>query len=395
MTNEIQEKANFSGAEISGATTHDLHHTGSNVKNRIAYLDGLRAIAILSVVLFHYYYLFPHNAHGSYGKNSGEVLIFKYGSLGVMLFFSISGFVITQTLHNANSPAHFIAKRFSRLFPTMLICSALTYAVSFIFPVSYSSTLYSFLPSLTFLDPAIFNFIFHTDKFDWMDGAYWSLFTEVRFYAMAAIVYFVSKNNFYRNFMALALLVGISFPTAIYLQFNQIRSAFNFIFIANQLPWFVFGVACYYLHHKKNKKAIAAAFVSFISMSLYIVAIGKRPYMPFDGEVVFLAMLVIFTLIFCVMKIQFINKLLSFKPLVAIGMASYSLYLLHQEIGQTLIQVVQMKFSSIPGITAFMPISILIIGIFTSLAIYGFYEKPINKKLNCFFNRKFFTSKPV
>jgi len=385
MTDPIRRQDRFFGTAIASATPHDLVHKVSNAENRIASLDGLRAIAILAVALFHYYYLFPHNVSVSDGTANEEVLFFQYGWFGVMLFFSISGFVITQTLHHSNNPAHFIGKRFSRLFPAMLLCSALTYAVSFILPVTYTASVYNFLPSLTFLDPGIFNFIFRTHAFDWMDGAYWSLFTEMRFYAMAAVIYFLSRSNFYRNFLILASLVGVIFPAAIYLQLDKIRSVSNFLFIANQLPWFVFGVACYYLHHKKNRAAIAGVLISFISMSLYIVAITKRPYMPFDGAVSFVAMLVIFALVFCAIRVQCVNKSLSFKPLVAIGMASYSLYLLHQEIGQKLIQITERKLPVFTGTQYAIPVLILIVGILTSLAIYAFYEKPMNKKLNQFF----------
>jgi peptidoglycan/LPS O-acetylase OafA/YrhL len=78
--------------------------------NRIAYLDGLRAIAILSVVLFHYYYTFPKNVQVNYGTNIGNFFLIKHGALGVMLFFSISGFVITLTLHNSIRPIDFFNK---------------------------------------------------------------------------------------------------------------------------------------------------------------------------------------------------------------------------------------------------------------------------------------------
>ncbi len=142
--------------------------SNNTFKHRIDYLDGLRAIAIISVAFYHYYYILPNKYEASFGKNIGEFFFFKHGGYGVMLFFSISGFVITQTLHSSKTPMHFISKRFARLFLTMLICSIITFTISFIEPRNYLSTFYNFLPSLTFLDPRIFNGIFGINDFNWM-----------------------------------------------------------------------------------------------------------------------------------------------------------------------------------------------------------------------------------
>jgi peptidoglycan/LPS O-acetylase OafA/YrhL len=373
----------------STITQQEPSQSNGEPKNRIAYLDGLRAVAILMVVLFHYYYLFPSSVEISYGKAIGEFMLFKYGYLGVMLFFSISGFVISQTLHGSNKPINFVVKRFSRLFPAMLVCSALTYVVSLISPQTYHASFYNFLPSLTFLDPRIFNFIFRTDGFSWMDEAYWSLFTEIRFYTIAAIVFFTSKEKFHRNFLILALAIGVAFPVAIYFQITQVRSGLNFFFIANELPWFVFGIGCYYLHLKHNYKAAAYTLVSFLCLSFYILAITEKPYMPFDGTATFIGALIIFSLIFCAIKIRIVSNVLSFKPLTAVGIASYSLYLLHQEIGQKIIQVIDSSLSpdsAFAVLSPMIPIFTLTAAIIFSLFLYRLYESPVNKRLNAYFN---------
>lgn len=69
------------------------------MSNRITYLDGLRGLAILSVLLFH--------AYSRWGQESGGEIFeqdpiaqtaFSVGHQGVLLFFAISGFVIFKTL---------------------------------------------------------------------------------------------------------------------------------------------------------------------------------------------------------------------------------------------------------------------------------------------------------
>ena len=72
-------------------------------------IDGLRAIAVLSVIVFHL-------------KSDA----FAAGYLGVDIFFVISGFVITMSLHNSQAGslasflAEFYARRIKRLLPALL-----------------------------------------------------------------------------------------------------------------------------------------------------------------------------------------------------------------------------------------------------------------------------------
>src|ERR1700733_3136318 len=92
-------------------------------KHRIELLDSFRFIAILSVLLYHFtsssISLFPY---GNFYHH-----IFKFGYLGVNFFFMISGFVISYTLDNTTGLLSFWQNRFSRLFPPMLLCSAVTF----------------------------------------------------------------------------------------------------------------------------------------------------------------------------------------------------------------------------------------------------------------------------
>lgn len=359
-----------------------------NSVSRLDYLDGLRAIAILLVCFFHFYPSLPSTSNLQFSKFLGDFSLVKYGYMGVMLFFAISGFVISKTLHSSKSMTNFFVKRLARLFPTMILCSILTFAFSFIEPRIYFSKIYNFLPSLTFLDPQIFNYIFKSNNFNWMDGAYWSLFTEVRFYAMAAIIFFYDKTKFFRNFLIVASILGLLFPFAIYFEINHLRSVLNFLLISSVLPWFTFGIGCYYLHLGENKKALVLGINSFIAISLYILAITKKPFMPFDSVVTFWAMIIIFTLLICSMKIKIITRLLSLKPLTAIGVASYSLYLLHEEIGHKIYLL--FKESSMLSTLSLqlLPIVTLVCFIIISSLIYKFYERPSNTFINKIFAPK-------
>ena len=90
---------------------------------RLAYVDGVRAIAILAVIGFH--------AH---------IPGFRGGFVGVDVFFVISGFLIThqiatQLLTDRFSAVDFYSRRILRIFPPLLLVIVVTLAVATMFPL--------------------------------------------------------------------------------------------------------------------------------------------------------------------------------------------------------------------------------------------------------------------
>ena len=120
-------------------------------KNRLAELDLLRFIAALSVLLFHY--AFRGYAADDLSPINLPVLIpiFKYGYLGVGLFFMISGFVILMSAIGKNG-REFVTSRISRLYPEFWICCTLTALVIFFFGAPhFDVSLTQFFINLTML----------------------------------------------------------------------------------------------------------------------------------------------------------------------------------------------------------------------------------------------------
>lgn len=130
------------------------------LKERIAFLDFFRFIAILSVILYHYFsrWIPPLNDISLYPYGD-KYNYFHFGYLGVHFFLIISGFVISFTLTKCSSLGIFLKRRFIRLFPTMVIISIITFAfVSLVdykhlFPASHKP--YNIMASATFLPPFI------------------------------------------------------------------------------------------------------------------------------------------------------------------------------------------------------------------------------------------------
>lgn len=178
---------------------------------RIAFLDGFRGLAILLVIGFHYFTVYARDPRHlvPYGDAVAHVPIFSYGFFGVMLFFSVSGFVIAMTLESSSNLLEFAVRRFARLWPTMLLCSIITYCVLLFWPTLWHQRLIDFLPSLTFMDGHhVWGAISPALQSHWIDDVYWSLFVEVRFYFWAGVVYFISKKHFASNILLLMLVVS-------------------------------------------------------------------------------------------------------------------------------------------------------------------------------------------
>src|SRR5450631_2490401 len=108
---------------------------------RIDILDGLRGVAVLAVIGFHYFsrWTFPLNEKNlyPYGDVFAHVPFFRFGYLGVNLFFLVSGFVITLTLARCNSSREFFVKRFSRLMPAMVLASSATFLIVRLLPTHF------------------------------------------------------------------------------------------------------------------------------------------------------------------------------------------------------------------------------------------------------------------
>ena len=147
---------------------------------RILELDALRGLAALSVVLFHYTYQYFILT----GYSEPIVSFFKFGGVGVQLFFVISGFVIFLTLDKSKSVFDFFVSRFSRLYPPYWFAVIFTSLVILITQVLGKEVdLKTFLLNMTMLQ-----YFFGVDD---IDGVYWTLRVEITFYFWIAFSFFL------------------------------------------------------------------------------------------------------------------------------------------------------------------------------------------------------------
>lgn len=351
-----------------------IHH------ERLGVLDGYRALAILLVMGFHYCSRWtppsaPENLY-PYGDLLRDIPVVRHGYLGVEFFFIISGFVIALTLIASRDWQDFALRRAARLVPSMLLCSVVTFAVLTLLPVRYfAPALIDFLPSLTFVEPSVWQKLLGTPVHS-IDGAYWSLFVEVKFYFWACLLFFAFKpHRFLAAFAVFFNAVLALEPLGALISNHFMVSASDVFFASPYLPWFGAGVAFFYLYHdRKNFLARALAVESFAVVTLQAIAAGAASQIPFD-----LAFYALFALF--VFRREWVRAF-AWKPLALVGEASYSLYLLHENLGVTLIALVgsfvdaqpkQWSVLAVPLVAAVM--------ILSSLFVYRHWEIPAKRKL--------------
>jgi peptidoglycan/LPS O-acetylase OafA/YrhL len=347
---------------------------------RIEALDGFRALAVLLVIGFHYFSRwtpprFSQNLY-PYGDRFASFALFDHGYLGVELFFIVSGFVISLTLFASSNWMDFALRRFVRLFPSMLLCSALTFAFLAVLPVKYFNVApIDFLPSLTFTDPYLWRAMLGRD-FNYIDSAYWSLFVEVRFYFWACLIFFAfGKERFLGAFSIFFNLSLTLFAVGRVVAGTFLSTVVAWALLPSFLPWFAAGVGFFFLHRDGwNRLARLLVIESALVVVVSTMRSNSSSELPFC--LAFYALFALF--VYCP---RWLGPF-SYKPITLVGAASYSLYLLHQNLGVTLIATIGSALSpSAGGWSAFVAVCVGLALIAVSVLIYQYWEMPAKRIL--------------
>ena len=164
---------------------------------RLAEIDLLRFVAAASVAIYHWTYrpmAMTGPSETAFGAFQG---LSKFGYLGVDLFFLISGFVILWTASN-RGPTSFVISRLSRLYPTFWVCAAVTAVVLFaVGKVPEELTARAIALNFTMVPGAL--------GLPYIDGVYWTLFVEVKFYFLVLLCLVFAPRNSLEPFVYLWL----------------------------------------------------------------------------------------------------------------------------------------------------------------------------------------------
>ena len=305
--------------------------------SRIQYLDGLRGLAIILVILFHAYSRWPKKY--PYGDTFAQIPVFDNGWIGVQLFFMISGFVIFMTLERCQGFFQFMAKRWVRLFPAMLVCSLLIFLSAKFFherPLGIPPAR-ALLPGLTFVEPYWWELILGSRQRE-LEGAFWSLYVEVKLYLVAGIFYFLFGWRVMVSVLIAMFLVGVAvlFMDPWFVE-NQWHTAkwINSSLSGRPCGWFAAGVLFYRYKATSNSNYFIMALALALASG---VAAGKSAWGPmdfaWDRVIAGVTVALIFT---SAIRFEKFQQAIANRFLLFIGFISYPLYLLHENMMVSLI----------------------------------------------------------
>jgi peptidoglycan/LPS O-acetylase OafA/YrhL len=292
--------------------------------NRIIRLDGLRFIAALMVVFFHY--AFRGAAAGVTPVLDLPVWLSglsAYGYLGVNLFFMISGFVIAYSAEG-RTPMDFAIARFARLYPSYIAAVTLTFLVTFLFGgPAFTTDIWHFLANLTMFAPAFGEPL--------MDGAYWSIVLEVIFYAWVFV--FMLSGHFRKDCERIILLwLTLSLYNEFFFEIKPLR----FFFLTEFAGFFAAGILIYRIRSNAAEVGTYALLLLSLAVSLVTTSNGLKVIeanyqMDYPDLFVSLLVVTLYALFYAASGDGPVR--IPARYVAAAGAITYPLYLIHQHIG--------------------------------------------------------------
>jgi peptidoglycan/LPS O-acetylase OafA/YrhL len=279
-------------------------------------IDGLRGVAVAAVVLFH---AFPAALPG--------------GFVGVDVFFVISGFLITSLIVGAMdegrfSLAHFYARRIRRLFPALILVLAASLGAgwyilsteSFVRLGGHAAAASAFVSNLVFWR--------ESGYFEAAAGAtpllhLWSLGVEEQFYLTWPVLLALFARRLNVTVIT-ALLMAVSFTANIAVSAGDPADAF---YLPHTRAWELLAGAWLALRLRSRAplpRWLGAAGLALIALSLVVIGEDQR----FPGWWA-LGPVVGACLVIAAGPVAPVNRLLSSRALVVLGLISYPLYLWH------------------------------------------------------------------
>jgi peptidoglycan/LPS O-acetylase OafA/YrhL len=291
-------------------------------------IDGLRAIAVISIILFH-----------------AGFKTFEGGYVGVDIFFVISGFLITSLIVQDYRQGHFsfttfYVRRARRLLPALFF--VLIFSMLFAWLWMLPGELTEFSKSLLSV------LFFGSNLFFWHDSGYfatsaelrpllhtWSLAVEEQFYFLFPAILLVALHFARAVTPIILFLLGIlSFGLSV--RASVYTPAFAFFLLPTRIWEFTVGALAALMVLSQSYQSVkryrwlseAASLSGFVLIAYSIFVFKKTDIYP--GYWAAIPVLGTSLLLVFLTEQTWMRKALSMRPLVEVGLISYSAYLWHQ-----------------------------------------------------------------
>lgn len=325
---------------------------------RLELLDYGRFFAALAVMIFHYTYA---------GINGGKITSIdfypyitdftRFGMLGVEFFFMISGYVIFYSSKNKRA-SQFLTSRVKRLYPSFWF--AVFFTSFFAFTLAEGTmeiTFKQMIVNLTMI-PAAFG-----EKS--VDGVYWTLIYEWKFYIVVFLILFFKLEQHFENiFIGWALLLFFAYI-----------SDFNFLFLKYKFAFFIAGTLLALIKETPSLKTFLSLILCFV-FCVVITFLESEPTIAFISSCIVASFFLFFL---------FLNskrgKSLTLPKSYILGALSYPLYLIHAHVGYLLLSTFATENNK-----HIIYVLIVVLIVLTSYFIHRVIEKKYWKYWNKFFH---------
>ena len=321
-------------------------------------LTSLRFFAAIAVVFFHVPFVLT--------KSVGKEQLLGDGALGVSFFFILSGFILKHAYsYSELNFLQFYRKRIFRVLPLHYLTLAIWVLIFFngwgnSLQDKLNSGVANILVIHSFFNGQLFNLGFNAVS--------WSISVELFFYAIFPVI---RKNQ---RCLYVFIVYGIVFavlPKSISDNINTAWPSFFYFNPVSRLFEFSGGVALYTIYKNITPAKTVASILQAISVALLIFSVLATA--GFDTHHRNLILFFPFSLVILSFAWDGVLKnVLSIRPLVLLGEASFSLYMIHHMLFRGLDNYLHMFFSPLQSL--FLAIGVAIV---LSVLIFYYFERPV------------------
>lgn len=294
--------------------------TKSNKIKRFEYLDSLRGIAILLVIVYHAGNITGYKTFEFFPQIYLDINnTFQYG---VQLFFVVSAFTLMLSYDNRKEEKHatakFFIRRFFRIAPMWYI--AIAYTTLILLDFNLGNFDWSTFPKKAFLgDVFFFNSIVPSTINGFVQGG-WSISNEFLFYFCMPFI--CSRIKSLNGFITFSVLTIVLCSVLLLVLKGTAVDTNNYLlyYFFNQLPVFSLGLLAYWVGKQGGVEEVKPKVLLLLVAGVCFFTVADFPF-PILVSIVF------FLLILMLGKKPY--KAFSNKVFAKIGEVSFSMYLMH------------------------------------------------------------------
>jgi len=350
-------------------------------------IDGLRFIAIFTVLIQHLYERFIRHTLIQFNTPTEDnplTVVATKGIVGVYVFFIISGFILALPFASKILAGkgelklkNYYIRRLTRLEPPYFIWMTVLFLG---FTLSRQINILEYLPHL--LANLTYTHALFYHGWSPINPPTWTLEVEVQFYILApflAIAFFQIKNKVARRICMILFII-------LFMVIQQYFEFFRFpwyLTILGYLHYFLIGfiLTDIYLCEWRGKIIKGNSFYDFVAIVSFtlVIVIFNWEFFFFDRIAVLLLLFIFF---YSVFKGNYVNKFFTNRWIMVTGGMCYTIYLIHLPIAEVLMTITKnieitksIEINFLIQLLIFLPVIFVI-----SSVGFLLFEKPFMNK---------------